>query len=470
MAPDASRPALATALLLLVLPLCARGDDWKYDVVVLKPGVAPEGPRTLKGLFVGYKAGAAEIEIRVIHREEGEPTRVELSTYTFKRSQLESVEALDDDDRAVLERQVKALILTNKELKKRIQELKLDPIDIDFGKAGKKKGFRYKGEGGHFVLESNVKEEVFRQSAERLAQVYNAYAHTLPPRNASAKPTLVLLAGTQADYQALLKERGLNIFNPAFYDPARNQVVCGSDLVSIGAQLEQAHQANEKVRADVVRREAELKKLYGEKKVPLAVMQPINEAKQQLAAAAEANGKQFDDATRALFRRLYHESFHAYLAAFVYTGDRAEMPRWLNEGLAQIFETAIIEGDEVRIARPDPDRLRRARAALAANELVPLADLLRSGQKQFVVAHASDKETSDRYYLTSWALAFYLAFDGKVLNSKRLDDYCRATSAKEDPLDAFAALVGTKKNDLPRFEERFRGYVDQLRPATARPK
>src|SRR5262249_5956733 len=147
----------AAALFLAVVP-AARADDWKFDVVVLKsgPGVRDDN-RVLKGLLIDYREGAEEIEIRVIHREEGGPTRVEPSSF-FKRARVESVEPLDDDERAVLERRVKALTLTRDELTRRIQEAKLDPIDIDFGKAGKRKGFRYKDEGEHFVLESNVKE------------------------------------------------------------------------------------------------------------------------------------------------------------------------------------------------------------------------------------------------------------------------------------------------------------------------
>ena len=49
-----ARQVVWAALFLVVLP-AARADDWKYDVLVLKPGVAPEGPRTLKGLFIGYE-------------------------------------------------------------------------------------------------------------------------------------------------------------------------------------------------------------------------------------------------------------------------------------------------------------------------------------------------------------------------------------------------------------------------------
>jgi hypothetical protein len=459
MAAGSSRRSFGwAAALLLALAPGARADDWKFDVVVLKPGPGVnEESRVLKGLLVGYKEGADEVEIRVIHREDGEPTRVEPSSF-FKRSRVESVEPLDDDERARLERRVKALTVTRDELARRIQEAKLDPIDIDFGRSGKKKGFRYKDEGEHFVLESNVKDELFRRCAERLALVYNAFTHTLPPRDPSGKPTAILLVGTQADYQALLKERGLNFFNPAFYDAGRNQIVCGSDLVRLGEVLEQARQDNQKVADDLAKRKKELDKLY-KGKVPTEVMRPIAEGERQLAAARAGNTRLFDEATRVLFQRLYHESFHAYLANFVYTGERAEMPRWLNEGLAQVFETALFEGDEVRLGRPDPARLKRAKAA---GELVPLRDLLRSSPKQFIVAHASDKETSDRYYLTSWALAYYLASDGKVLNTKKLDDYCRATRARDDPLEAFLALVGPKRDGLAEFEERFHAYVRNL--------
>jgi chaperonin cofactor prefoldin len=472
MAPElSSRAALAAALVLSLLAPAGRADEWKYDVVVLKAGAPPDGPRELKGLFIGYREGAAEVEIRVIHRDEGRPTRLEPSTFKVKRTDTESIDPLDAADRAVLEGRVKALTRTPQELNKRFEKLKPEIIEIDFGKAGKKKGFRYKDDGEHFILESNVTEDLFVRSAKRLALLYNAFAHTLPARHPSGKPTTILLAGTQADYQSLLRVRGLTIFHPAFYDPARNQVVCGTDLERLGTQLEQARKDNDKVAEELKKRRSDLQALY-KGRIPPEVLRPLTDSEKQLAAARAANDKVFDEATRMLFARLSHESFHAYLAAFVYTGEREEMPRWLNEGLAQLYETALIEGDEVRIARPDPDRLKRARAALAAGELVPLKDMLRSGPKQFVVAHASDKETSDRYYLTSWALALYLetdATEGKGLGAKKLEDFCRATRAGEDALESFAALVGRKSDDLADFETKFREHIQKVRPAP-RPK
>jgi hypothetical protein len=452
--PFSRRAALAAALVFLLgagaAPL--RADDWKYDVVVLK-----ETHKILKGLLVNYTDDAPLVELRVVIRKPGERTRLE--THLYERKLIDSVEQLDDKERALLGARIKALDITGKELAERIRKLPLERID--WGKNGKKNAFRY--EGTHFTLEANVREELFRRFAVRLAQVYNAYARYLPPRYHSAAPTTVLLAGSLADYQALLKERGYRLSNPAFYDPARNLIVCGSDLERLGLQLDGFRQENERLRQGLKEREAELAKLY-KGKAPGELLRPVAEARRQIERTEAANDRAFEEARRALLQRLYHEAFHAYLANFVYPPGHDELPRWLNEGLAQIFETALFEGDEVRIGHADPERLRRAQVALAMNELVPLTDLLRSTSKHFVVAHDGDRQTSDRYYLTSWALASYLAFDRKVLGTRALDAYARATFRNADPVEAFCDLLSEGASRLPQVEKEFRSYLQHLRP------
>ena len=67
-----------------------------------------------------------------------------------------------------------------------------------------------------------------------------------------------------------------------------------------------------------------------------------------------------------LFTRLYHEAFHAYLGTFVYPAQGGSLPIWFNEGLAQIFETAIVEVGELRVGHADPVRLVAVRAVLGS--------------------------------------------------------------------------------------------------------
>src|SRR5262249_6600516 len=171
--------------------------------------------------------------------------------------------------------------------------------------------------------------------------------------------------------------------------------------------------------------------------------------------------EQFQAATRQLFRTLYHEAFHAYLANFVYPPAEADVPRWLNEGLAQVFESAFIEGGELRVGHAEKARLVAAQTALGKGDLVPVADLLKAGPKQFVVLHASDQQGSDRYYLTSWSAAFYLMFDRRLLGTKKMDEYVKTLKRGTDPTQAFADLVGQTP---AAFEKDLHGYLQKLKP------
>ena len=438
------------AWLVLVVPV--RADDWKFDSVTLKGSP----PVVLKGLLYNYSDKASVLTLRVITRNPGEKTK--LTTRILLRSDITALERLDDKDRAVLEARIRALDPSPKELAERIRNLEL--TRIDWGKDGKKNGFRY--EGDYFILESNLKEEIFRRTAVRLARVFAAYSHFLPAQVPVDEPPRILLAQSMDDYRALLKQRGITLANPAYYDPQRNEIVCGCELDRLGTLLDEARNEYRKVRDKLKADETELNKIY-KGKIPPEVLRPISDARKKMDAADTENDRKFAEATAQLFRRLNHECFHAYLGTSVYPPNAAEIPRWLNEGLAQIFETALFEGDDVRIGQTDPERVKRAQSALAAGELVALTDLLRSGAKQFLVLHADDRQTSDRYYLTSWALALYLSFERKLVGTAALDEYARATFRKVDPVEAFCTLLALKPSELPNFEKAFQEYLRKLR-------
>ena len=55
----------------------------------------------------------------------------------------------------------------------------------------------------------------------------------------------------------------------------------------------------------------------------------------------------------------------------VYPPAEHRVPRWLNEGLAQVFETAVVENGVPHFNSPDPVRLERIRQALAATRKGP---------------------------------------------------------------------------------------------------
>jgi hypothetical protein len=432
-------------------------DEWKYDVVHRKKGLP------LRGLVI--EQGAAYVRIKCIVRRRGSPTVV--FTESVPRRDIEKLELLGKAEReklaqrleemkrqrAVLEDYLKSL--AGKGKSKLAEALDLRPAQWPPDK--RVKGLRY--ESTHFHLLSNARAEVVQLAAIQLEQVYAAYARLLPPRVKKGRPTTVLLTRSRADYQALVRKAGLNLFNPAYYDPEKNQVVCGSDLERLCDERERVRHHHAGLTKQIQERKARLRKVY-RGKVPAELLGPLVSAEKRILLSEKRNDDAFALVRRRFFQRLYHEAFHAYAGTFVYPQREGPLPVWLNEGLAQIFETATVEVGELRVGVPDRERLVAVRAARARGTLLPLADLLRSTDKNFRVAHAGDQQVSDRYYLASWALAFYLTFERKVLGTRALDEYVASRKRGTHRLSAFRTLVGMP---LPAFEKSYLEYLKKLR-------
>jgi hypothetical protein len=427
------------------------GDEWKYDVVVRTGGREP-----LEGLVT--QTTPEYVEIKCITRKPGRPTLV--FTERIARADVKRLELLGPLDWVFLTERFEALRRERQLLRR------LDPKAKGAGSAdvlalksvawvdGRGRAREY--DSTYFRLVSNARPEVVRLAAVHLEQVYAAYARMLPPRVDKAKPTMVLLARSLADYHDLAKKRGLNLFNPAFYDPGHNEVVCGSDLARLGGELAAVRARHDELLKELRQRRAKLREVY-KGKVPPELVAPLNAAETRIRVSEGRNADAFARVRERLFRRLFHEAFHAYLGTFVYPG-KETFPRWFNEGLAQVFETAIVEAGELRVGHVDRERLKELDKA----KLLPLTKLLRSGRKDFVVEHEGDKQVSDQHYLTSWALAYYLTFDRKLLGTKKLDKYVDSLGRGNDPVEAFQTLVGEPLGD---FEKAWHQYLKTLGPA-----
>jgi hypothetical protein len=432
-------------------------DDWKYDVLHRKQG------KPYQGLVV--EDAPDHVLIKSVSRKPGSPTVV--ITEWFPRSEVDHLDLLAEPERALLRGRLRRLALEREQLASRLRasegrgEEGSDPLDlravawpIDPG------GQALEYHSTYFRLVSTGRPEVVRLAAVELEQVFTAYARALPPAAKPGEPTTVLLLPSVAEYRALVRQRGYNLLNPAYYDASRNQVVCASDLQRLADENERVRLGHERQREAIKATEAELRKAYRDR-VPPDLLIPLEEARQQMRATEERNAGALGLARRQLFRRLCHEAFHAYLAAYVYPPAEGEIPRWLNEGLAQIFETSIVEVGELRVGHTDAEHYNALRQALRNGDMLPLADLLRSGAKQFLVAHGSGQQVSDRHYLASRALAFHLTFERRLLGTRRFDEYVRALRRGADPVSAFEELVG---EPLTRFEREHLAYLERLRP------
>ena len=70
--------------------------------------------------------------------------------------------------------------------------------------------------------------------------------------------------------------------------------------------------------------------------------------------------------------------------------------------------------------------MESVRLTLNQNTLPSIKDLLTAQPALFLVYHPAEKETSQRMYFASWALAFNLTFKQKALDRQVLDDYAKA--------------------------------------------
>jgi hypothetical protein len=432
------------------------GDDWKYDIVYRKKG------DPYRGLVEERDGG--DVRMWCIVRNPGRPTI--FYRMTLPSAEVNRVEMLPDSEHQVLRRRFLALREEHRQLPDPLKALDSDkPVvpgadkiklhEIVWRGDGKSKALAY--HSSYFELESNAPRRVVLVAAMQLEQVYAAYIRCLPPRS-KGRPTLILLPQSLDDYRQLVRGQGRAFLNPAFFDLEKNQIISAFDWRRMSEEMDRIHREHVKLRAKVDECENELRKAYkGE--IPEDLKATLTEQRRRIQAAEARNRETLARAQQRLFQRLFHEAFHAYLLNFVYPQRDGGLPRWLNEGLAQIFETAVFEIGELRIGHADKERLQAIRKALGNDDLPSLTDLLRSGSKQFQVAHDGDKQISDRYYLASWGLAFYLTFDRKLLGTPALDSYVSELKRGTDPLEAFRELTG---KPLTAFDADFRHYLNHL--------
>ena len=452
-------PLLCLSAVVLAQPAASPLLTWSFDEIALNNGAK------YQGMLVDD--GPVEVRFQTVRRRPGQPT----CTLTWKvpRSEVASIKKLSEAERSLLKERIAELDQDGSGERKRIQSLDLAPA-MWLGEPDKGKFYRSEC----FELTSDASEEVIRRAAVRLEQIYTAYARFLPPTVSEGRPTRIQLAPDRDSYKLLLAPLGhTDLLNPAAYDPRANLIVCGSDLRRLGKELEDAKFHHAQQIANLDRYEAGVKKLYKEPELK-RYLDPIKRDRTLVYKTDRENGEKFDQATSRLFAVLYHEAFHAYAATFVYPPlsteqvkaglGTGELPRWLNEGLAQLFETAVVEAGELRADYADPVRLAKVKDAIRGkNDLrvVPLSDLLTAGKESFLSKHADQTAAADRAYLTCWATAYYLTFDRRLLGTAKFRTYLIAINSGGDPRTAFETLVG---QPLGVFERDWHAYLLKLKP------
>ncbi|MEX0937480.1 MAG: DUF1570 domain-containing protein [Pirellulales bacterium] len=430
--------------------LLVESADWPTDQVALASG------EVLLGLITDESD--ATIELMEIRRPPGRP--LYLVVRPLRRADVVQIKRLANEQR----RRTAQRIAQFKN-RAQIDAERISSVNLQGGQDGP---LIYSGDW--FRLESTLGEPTTRLLVVRLNQRFRAYRQVLPPREQhTQKPVGVFVFGSKERYRQFLEGLNLQVDNAAVYLADRRFVVAGSKLDATNAQLAQLAHRHRQLHDDLARLDRELPQRVAEleaalaedgsspqqiRSIVLATRQKWESQRNARAAAiAEAdtaNGQAYNRAVESLCRRLYHEAFHAYLDNYVFDPEKYDVPTWLNEGWAQLFEGGQLEADTLRIEAPAPECLQRLQEVLAADRRLSLEAVLSADQSAFLLAHGEGERSASRHYACAWGLAYYLTFVEPV-SAEALQRYVEPLQG-ETPQDRFETLVG---QPLGVFEERW---------------
>ncbi|HZZ70632.1 MAG TPA: hypothetical protein VFE24_00145, partial [Pirellulales bacterium] len=342
----------------------ANSATWRFDQVELKDG------RTIQGLI--EEELDEFVEVWDVRRPPGKPMYLLLRT--IERKQIREIRRLADEDRAALRNKLELYLHRAADEARRAGSLELTrqvgATATHFFFAGAPR--KPQAKQVWFTLESTADDDATRRSIVRIEEAFVAFRQMFPPRVEPPEPPRFLILGTMEEYADRLRLQKLRIKNPAYYSPEQNLVVAGSDLTRYAEQLARTKQQHEKVRheyAAVSQQMAETLKGLSQdlehqavapeerKKILVAAQgswdRELALLDKRIQAADRLNASLFNEVSGEMFARLYHEAFHAYLDNYLYPPQRYDVPRWLNEGLAQTFEAGLLEADTLRIDAPN---------------------------------------------------------------------------------------------------------------------
>ncbi len=359
----------------------------------------------------------------------------------------------------------------------RIEAGRMENVDLAALDDGGRRFLRFRGPW--FTLDSTADEETTRRCVVRTEQIFRAYRLLLPPRVEPARPLRVILLESMDEYAAFLREHDLGeVTNPAIFSEKGNVIVAASELSRYAQRLETTREQHQRIREQYETLDkalpgqlAELRKqLAGQGVSKDAIDDELNarealwrkeqaQALQQLNAADRRNEAAFAEVTEAMFRRLYHEGLHAYLENYVYPHEQYNVPIWLNEGLAQVFQSGQLEADTLRIDAPLPEALAAVQADLKSDEPLLIEELVAAGRSDFL-GGSGRQEQANRLYAYAWAVAYYLAYYQPVLGSDTLDAYVSKEAAQLPPPQRLEKLLGTP---IGQFESRWLKTIQALK-------
>ncbi len=164
---------------------------------------------------------------------------------------------------------------------------------------------------------------------------------------------------------------------------------------------------------------------------------------------------QGDRPVELLERTLRHEGFHQFKEIYF-----PNMPPWANEGLAEVFEAAVVLEDGIVLGEVPAEWLRTVRDAAAAGGLPPLAELFEVDAERW-----QDHVNAGRGavpYAQAWSVVHFLVFGEERRYLPSFERFLVLMNRGLSWRSAFQQAMGLR--DLGPMGERWRAYVAGLEP------
>ncbi|MHC2067126.1 DUF1570 domain-containing protein [Bremerella sp. T1] len=447
------------ALLTFAWPLVACADgplaDVPTDKLRLKDGTE------LTGLLL--EESPRGLEFLEINRPPGKPMFAVI--HTISANQKGRLEKVTGTDRQRLEDLVEGLrnhTQIRAAAKDSLQLVKTSSEILETDEA-------WKYQSDRFVLTTSLSEDMTRSLAVRVDQIFQAFEHWLPPKRKPTHDIQIVVFHSLGSYSAYLKKIGLQIDNPAIYVPHTNQVLIGSDVGSFQDRLSVVQKQHERILQQWTEIEKQLPGDLNQlaKRLKEAGWSP-NEIAPEVQARREAwqrdykqrlsqikvtdrrNQATLDSLMDQATQHLCHEAFHAYVENYLYPQDEYEVPVWLNEGLAQLFEHAQFENGTFRIDLPPKELLSQLQARVERDNGMSLQRMLQTEAGSFLLFENLHRARLD--YDVAWGLSWYLVFQKNLFAEDGLDRYVILRDESPPPVEeTFGESISRLQADWVTF-------------------
>jgi hypothetical protein len=180
----------------------------------------------------------------------------------------------------------------------------------------------------------------------------------------------------------------------------------------------------------------------------------FNANRHLLAAFLDGQGRD------ALRRTLQHEAFHQFASQAI----GKNIPIWLNEGLAQMFEEGVWTGDGFQLGEVPPRRLRQLHRDIDEGALIDFPRLLGMSPSDWAV-NWHDPVKAATQYNQAWAMTHFLIYaaddDGGWKYRARLIEMLKLLRGGADADTAFRAAFS---DNIAGFHDRFMEFAQTLGP------